>query len=290
MGATSSTIGMIPRENTGSVKELTMLSLYSPSSPFSKISSPEKKSTSSKKDDTLDELDIDMFYIKSDKKRSQSSREYTKKPSTFFSHRKSRNCETRISKLKITKNTKCVIDDKLVRQDIGALEHNFFYSFLMAKVMCENFNSIYDTKIHGFDTRNLRSEICGKRSLLFVFQTKEYVFGFYQKDMIPLVKSNEPTQVTSEETFLFFMKRELECPFLITKRDQKKTNFSLYANDSTTLISCYSAFWLDTNGNLSFNPHMKDSYNIKLESYSHSHLSSSINNQFCERMLVLKCL
>ncbi|ELP85886.1 hypothetical protein EIN_134200 [Entamoeba invadens IP1] len=142
------------------------------------------------------------------------------------------------------------------------LKDNNLYAFLLSKKASKHFEVLYDTRISGFDSRDLRSLISYKQKLAFIVETQDNIFGFYHEDFVNCT-GNETTTNWSNRMFLFSMKKSNPIPVIFMKNTQQKDSFTLYPDRDERLLSCFSAFWVFKDGNVIINPDVKDAYDMR---------------------------
>ncbi|ELP88915.1 hypothetical protein EIN_356980 [Entamoeba invadens IP1] len=153
---------------------------------------------------------------------------------------------------------------------------------------------IFDSRLNGMDQRELKAQIIGKEKLLFVFVSKMGdVFGFYQKSLVCPQNNQNVLNATSDNFMLFGRPFSWEDPIFIqkkeTKMNEEKKTFVIHQDTHGMLLSCFSAFWVGTNGNVNFNVCAKSYYEIP-QTYTNPFTGKSNSEKVvCEKIVVLKC-
>ncbi|ELP84688.1 hypothetical protein EIN_173630 [Entamoeba invadens IP1] len=154
-------------------------------------------------------------------------------------------------------------------------------------------NIIFDSRLSGMDQRELKAQIVGNEKLIFLFVSKTgEIFGFYQNDLVCPQSNQNVLNATSDNFVLFGRPNPWEGPVFITRKEEKmneKKTFVIHQDTHGMLLSCFSAFWIETNGNVNFNMCAKNYY--KIPQTSTNPLTGKPNSEkiVCERIAVLKC-
>ncbi|ELP93733.1 hypothetical protein EIN_321460 [Entamoeba invadens IP1] len=155
--------------------------------------------------------------------------------------------------------------------------------------MADDLKVVFDSEVSGFDPRELRSNISCKDRLIFIFRVNGDIFGLYQDGFVQPSKPNS-MNVETDNFFLFSFKLTDSTPSVYSRKTQKKSSFILYPDSNKMVISVFSAFWMDKEGIISFNPCVKDFYDIKSPSFNPFVDSNPRDRQpsVCSRFLVLR--
>ncbi|BFU21464.1 hypothetical protein EHI8A_137190 [Entamoeba histolytica HM-1:IMSS-B] len=151
-----------------------------------------------------------------------------------------------------------------------------------------DFEVIYDSLLQELDSRNIKSAIEYKTKILFIFETKSGVVGFYQEDMIPMLQFNKTNIVSSNNMWVFTVNKNSSTS-VFQRNTESKSSFSLYCNDSHVVLNCYCAFWMNDMGLIQFNPLMKSSYTQGNSTVTPLQFQFNCTKIQCERLCILQC-
>ncbi|EDR26127.1 hypothetical protein EDI_024110 [Entamoeba dispar SAW760] len=151
-----------------------------------------------------------------------------------------------------------------------------------------SFEVIYDSLLQDLDSRSIRSAIEYKTKILFVFETKSGVIGFYQEDIIPTLQLNKTNIVASNNMWVFTVNKNSSTS-IFQRNTESKSSFSLYCNDSHVVLNCYCAFWMNDKGLIQFNPLMKSSYIQGNSTVTPLQFQFNCTKIQCERLCILQC-
>ncbi|BFU21148.1 hypothetical protein EHI8A_113200 [Entamoeba histolytica HM-1:IMSS-B] len=223
-----------------------------------------------------------------------SSKPMDIKPRVSFGDKLVRVASSPIKRLKSFATPRSARRHNEIREETKIIEEeepiNGTLNFLLFKLGRESFHILYDSKQHGFDPRELRSRIVYKEKLIFVFKTENGFIGFYQSDAIIPSSSKNPIHAESNDFFIFAIENKINESKIFERKTQEKKSVSLFTEENPTLINCYSAFWMDTNGMISFNFCAKNLYNFD-QGFVNPFKGESLQSKAeCSRFLVLSCL
>ncbi|ELP94061.1 hypothetical protein EIN_183480 [Entamoeba invadens IP1] len=149
---------------------------------------------------------------------------------------------------------------------------------------------LYDSNLSGFDSRVLKSAISFKENIIFVVETRQEKFGFIQHDIVTPLAKNGPTTVTSTQMELFSYTKTSSCPTFIKRKTECTKAFTVHGDESSTLLTCYGAFWIEKSGVINFNFVMKDLYAFYSGMANPLIYKSFTEKSECSRLLVLQAL
>ncbi|ELP90679.1 hypothetical protein EIN_023780 [Entamoeba invadens IP1] len=167
-----------------------------------------------------------------------------------------------------------------------------FLKQLLFKTNNERFETLFNSQLATEDAREFISRVAGYQKLVFIFISQQNdVFGFYHEDAIETKANVEQINSSSKRFFLFGMKNQWdEARFYDRKSLGAEKSVSIYANNKKMFISCFSAFWIEHNGDVNFNVCLKNYYNVP------ANLSNPLTGRttgekvICDRILVLRAL
>ncbi|ELP94203.1 hypothetical protein EIN_186300 [Entamoeba invadens IP1] len=144
---------------------------------------------------------------------------------------------------------------------------------------------IFDSNTAGFDGRDFASLVCGKSKICVMVFHKNGVFGYYQEDALSLQKADKATKSTSGKVFLFGLRENQTV--VIKRRAGERTGMSIpSSSEKDMLFIVTSAFWMKTDGKVTFNNYMRNAFNFSCQENPLTG-RSFFENIICERLLVL---
>ncbi|ELP91506.1 hypothetical protein EIN_511990 [Entamoeba invadens IP1] len=167
--------------------------------------------------------------------------------------------------------------------------NDVLYNFLVSKTMTDDLQVEFDSEVSGFDSRELRSVVSCKNKLIFIFRVNGDIFGFYQDELVQPSKTNS-INAESDNFFLFSFKLTDSTPSEFLRKTQNKSSFILYPDSNKMIISVFSAFWMDKKGTISFNPCVRDFYDVQNQTFNPFVDFDTKDRQslICSRLIVLK--
>ncbi|ELP92567.1 hypothetical protein EIN_073700 [Entamoeba invadens IP1] len=203
-----------------------------------------------------------------------------------------------------SKSTNCVFPQKkeethgaeeqhIIPNFCGVLDPTKFIDFFKFKTQNNVIEMLYDSSQDGLDSRDFRAKITGKKNLLFVLASQNSCFGLFQSDPLASVPPRSSLHADSQDMFLFSQnlnisnengRNEDGCIHIYTKKNQSKKSVVLYPADSSLLFTCFSAFWVDSKLDVSFNFNINEYYDTQsLDQYP---LSGGFEKVKCQRLFV----
>ncbi|KAL7714208.1 TLDc domain-containing protein [Entamoeba marina] len=161
--------------------------------------------------------------------------------------------------------------------------------FLQELTCCHRAEVIYNSDIHGFDTRELNQRITCKDNLTFIITTENNEeFGFYQKDVVPPGRDYSNTQILSSEFVLFALKGKVVKPTSFYRKDSQNS-FTLHSNtDKRFLITCYSAFWITCQRKVCIHQFLMKHFNLPANVNNPLTSTFGTSCSLCKKIVVLE--
>ncbi|ELP86968.1 hypothetical protein EIN_316970 [Entamoeba invadens IP1] len=177
-----------------------------------------------------------------------------------------------------------------LKVDDSLKEQNILYNNLLLKTETSKMEILFDSNVDGFDERALKSAICCKDKLVFLFKSGNESFGFYNSDMVPVASGEETLQVDSKTMFLFSFKNDGKTPEIFNKKSKSMKSFSVFSGSNPIILSCFSSFWMEKSGIVSFNPCVKQMFLMNKKAFN-PFFGMSLNEKWiCKHFLVFRCL
>ncbi|ELP90549.1 hypothetical protein EIN_019880 [Entamoeba invadens IP1] len=166
--------------------------------------------------------------------------------------------------------------------------HQEKIAFIQKETNKKKFTTIYNSEIDGFDARELSSRVCCQTNTLFVVITDNEQFGFYNEDLIPIVK-NETLQVESKDMFLFVLSGRIVQPTSF-RRNEGTRSLTLYApSEKNFVVTCFCAFWVTSDGKIYVHHLIKEMY-PGLKNMTSPLIERNVSEKFsCKRLVAIKC-
>lgn len=143
---------------------------------------------------------------------------------------------------------------------------NTFTSLIMDSMKScvgkDTYITLYDSRYDDLDSRTFNSRVIGYSNITIVAKTEQDMFGCYHKDTVtPSVDDRSTTLESSDDFFLFSFNTTFHDR-IYRKQGNTKT-ITLYSSNNTSFVlTAFSAFWVLNNGTVNFHPNLRQFYDV----------------------------
>ena len=127
-----------------------------------------------------------------------------------------------------------------------------------------NTTTIYNSNYDELSVREFNSKMSNVSNFIILIITKNNdVFGLYQQDSIIVPRRlNRVMQITTRNKFVLFSLSSMSEFTIIERVKENDKTLLMQSETSSMLLSCYSAFWITTDGSIRLHPLITNNYII----------------------------
>ncbi|EKE37032.1 hypothetical protein ENUP19_0252G0098 [Entamoeba nuttalli] len=162
--------------------------------------------------------------------------------------------------------------------------------FFVNELGFNDFKIIYDSYIEELDTRTFNEYVLYQPNIILILILDDCQFGVYQNQ--PLINNKYTSFINdSDNCIIFSFKANKKEPIIITRKSLETKTITTYPNTEKQFIfTMYSAFWLTTDGKVTFHQMIRKSYSIQPQVLNPFHEKTLSEKSNCNRLVVLKLL